>query len=134
MGYTGHKLCSVERPRSKQYVFHKKRYLKQTWVSPNTITKSQIDHVIINRHHKSCIRNVRSYRGADEDTDHYLVVTDFSEKLSVNWRRKQQQKRSKKQLNWNKAKDPKELHKYQLRITKELNELRYSSTSEIELV
>jgi hypothetical protein len=64
--------------------FPRKDIYKQTWVSPNTITKSQIDHVIINRRHKSCIRNVRSYRGADGDTDHYLVVTDFSEKLSVN--------------------------------------------------
>ncbi|KAL4141519.1 hypothetical protein QTP88_004148 [Uroleucon formosanum] len=117
--------------------FPRKDIYKQTWVSPNVMTKSQIYHVIINKRHKSCISNVRSYRGADVDTDHYLVVTDFSEKLSVDWRRKQQQKRSKKQLNWNKAKDPKELQKYQARITKELNELnelRYSSTSEIELV
>jgi len=79
-------------------------------------------------------RNVKSYRGADGDTDHYLVVADFSEKLSVTWRRKQQQKRSKKQIDWNKTKDSKELQKYQHRITKELNELRYSSTFEIELV
>ncbi|KAF0765890.1 hypothetical protein FWK35_00000632 [Aphis craccivora] len=42
--------------------------------------------------------------------------------------------RCKKQLNWNKLKDPKELQKYQNRIIKELNELRYTSTSEIELV
>jgi len=117
--------------------FPRKDIYKQTWVSPNAMTKSQIDHVIINKRHKSCISNVRSYRGADGDTDHYLVATDFSEKLAVNWRRKQQQKRSKKQLNWNKAKDPKELQKYQARITKELNklnELRNLSISEIELV
>lgn len=70
--------------------FPRKDIFKQTWISPSRISKSQIDHVIIDRQHKSCISNVRSYRGKDGDMDHYLVVADFSEKLSVNWRKKQQ--------------------------------------------
>lgn len=73
--------------------------------------KNQIDQVMINMRHKSCISHVR-YREADGVTDHHLVVIDFSEKLLVNWRRKHQQKRSKRHLNCNKAKDSKELHKY----------------------
>lgn len=52
--------------------FPRKDIYKQTWVSPNTVNKSQIDHIIIEKRHKSSISNVRSYRGADGDTDHYL--------------------------------------------------------------
>lgn len=63
--------------------FPKKDIHKQTWVSSNTINKSKIDHVIIEKRHKSCISNVKSYRGEGGDTNHYLVVMDFSEKLSV---------------------------------------------------
>lgn len=109
--------------------FPRKDIHKQTWVSPNTVNKSQIDHIIIEKRHKSCISNIRIYRGADGDTDHYLVIADFSEKLSVRWRRKQQQKRSQKRFNWIKATDPKELHRYQVRIYNELNK---SPTAEVE--
>jgi hypothetical protein len=63
-------------------------------ISTNTVIKSQKDHVILEKWQKSCISNARSYRGTDGETDHYLVVIDFSEKLSVSWRMKQQQKMS----------------------------------------
>lgn len=40
--------------------FPRKDIHKQTCVSPNTINKSQVDHVIIDKQHKYCITNVRS--------------------------------------------------------------------------
>jgi len=30
----------------------------------------------------SCVSNVRSYRGADADTDHYLIIAHFRIRLS----------------------------------------------------
>lgn len=41
-----------------------------------------------------------------------LPRSDLLDKLTVIWRIKQQKKRSKKQLNWAKVKDPKKLHIY----------------------
>lgn len=33
----------------------------------------------------TCIRQVRTYRGADGDTDHYLVIANFKVKLLRTW-------------------------------------------------
>lgn len=63
----------------------KKDIYKHTWTSPGGRCNSQIDHVVIDKRHKSSITNVRSYRGADADTDHYLVISDFKVKLSARW-------------------------------------------------
>lgn len=45
-------------------------------------TKSQIDHILIDKRHKSCIKQVRTFRGANGDTDHYLVMANLKTKLS----------------------------------------------------
>lgn len=62
--------------------FPRKNIHKHTWVSPNGLTKNQIDHVMINKKHMSCISNMRSYRGSDADTDHYLIIAHFRIRLS----------------------------------------------------
>jgi hypothetical protein len=51
------------------------RYIhKYTWTSPEGKIHNQIDQVLIHRTRHSSILDVRSFRGADCDTDHYLVV------------------------------------------------------------
>jgi endonuclease/exonuclease/phosphatase family metal-dependent hydrolase len=50
-----------------------------TWTSPDGKTHRQIDHVFIDERWRSSIQDVRSFRGADCDTDHYLVVAEVRE-------------------------------------------------------
>jgi hypothetical protein len=56
---------------------------KYTWTSPNGKTNNQIDHVLIDRRWQTNILDVQSFRGADCDMDHYLVVAKVRERLAV---------------------------------------------------
>ena len=47
---------------------------KHTWTSPDGKTHNQTDHISIDRRCHSSILDVQSFRRADCDTDHYLVV------------------------------------------------------------
>jgi hypothetical protein len=58
---------------------------KYTWTSPDGQTHNQIDCVLIDRRWHSSIL-VRSFRGADCDTDHYLIVEKISGILVVSKR------------------------------------------------
>lgn len=47
--------------------FPRKNIHKHTWSVPDGRTKTQIDHIIVDKRHQSSITNVRTYRGADGD-------------------------------------------------------------------
>jgi hypothetical protein len=66
----------------KSTTFPHRSIHKYTWTSPDGKTHSQIDHVLIDRRRHSR----RSFRGADCDTDHYLVVAKIRERLAVSKR------------------------------------------------
>lgn len=98
---------------------HKKEH-KITWVAPNQKIMNQIDHVLIDGKRQKMIQDVRSYRGANVDTDHYLVIArmklrSMDTKVNRNIRRK-----------WNieKLKDENIQKQYQREITKNLNKNR----------
>jgi hypothetical protein len=59
---------------------------KFTWTSPGGKTHNQIDNILIDRRRNSSILDIRSFRAADCDTDHYLVVAKFKERLAVSKR------------------------------------------------
>jgi hypothetical protein len=46
-----------------------------TWKSPDASTINQIDHLIIDVRHVSNLLDVRNFRGANTDSDHYLVIS-----------------------------------------------------------
>jgi len=55
---------------------------KYTWTSPDGKTHNQIDHVLIARRWQSSVLDVRSFRRAERDTDHYLVIAKVRERLA----------------------------------------------------
>jgi hypothetical protein len=64
-------------------MFPRRNIRKLTWTSPDGKTDTQIDHILIDRRLHSSIPHVQSFRAADCDTDHCLVVEKDGERLAV---------------------------------------------------
>ncbi|XP_060665604.1 craniofacial development protein 2-like [Drosophila nasuta] len=54
---------------------------KATWLSPDQKTRNQIDHVVIDGRHASSVMDVRTFRGVNIDSDHYLVAAKIRMRL-----------------------------------------------------
>ena len=87
---------------------------KYTCGSPDGKTHNQTDHVLIGRRWQSSVLDVRSFRGADFDTDHYNVLANVREKLTVG---KQAALRFERQrFNLRKLNEPEVREQYQIEI------------------
>ena len=62
-------------------VFPHKNIHKETWISNDGVTKNQIDHICVSRKFRRSLLDVRSYRGADANSDHQLVIGKLQFKL-----------------------------------------------------
>jgi hypothetical protein len=60
---------------------------KYNWASPDGKTHIQIDHILTDRRRHSSVLDVRSFKEADCNTDHCLVVARVWERLAVNEQR-----------------------------------------------
>ena len=67
----------------KSTMFPHRDIHKHTWASPDGKPHNQIDHILIDRRRQSSILDVRSFRRAGCDTDHYLVVAQVRERSAV---------------------------------------------------
>jgi len=65
----------------KSTMFPRKDIYKGTWKAPNGRYTNQIDHVLINTRFKNCLHDVKTVRGADCDSDYYLVKGKLKVKL-----------------------------------------------------
>jgi hypothetical protein len=55
---------------------------KYSWASPDGKIHSQIEYILIDKQRHSSVRELRSFRAADYDTDHYLIVAKFKGEIS----------------------------------------------------
>jgi hypothetical protein len=101
---------------------------KYTWTSPDGKTHNQIDHVLIDRRWHSSTLDVRSFRGTDCDTDHYLVVAIVRERLAVS--KQAAQKFDEERFNLKKLSELEVRKQYQIKISSRFAALENLNVSE----
>ena len=83
-------------------IFPHKNIHKFTWRSSYGTTVNQIDHFIVNSKWRRSLQDVRTYRGADANSNHYLV----GETIKLKLRRAAPLGQHRKQLDITKLKCP----------------------------
>ena len=71
-------------------------------------------YTLIDRRWQSSVLDVRSFRGADCDTDHYLVIAKVRERLAVG--KQAAQKFDRQRFNLRKLNEPEVREQYQIEI------------------
>ena len=99
----------------KSTMFPHRNIHKYTWTSPDGKTHNHIDHVLIDRRWHSSVLDVRSFMGADCDTDHYLVIAKVRERLAVG--KQAAQRFDRQRFNLRKLNELEVRKKYQIEIT-----------------
>ena len=99
----------------KSTMFPHQNIHKYAWTSPYAKTHNQIDHVLIGRRWHSSVLDVRSFSGADCDTDHYLEIAKVRERLAVG--KQAAQRFDRQRFNLRKLNEPEVREQYQIEIT-----------------
>ena len=64
-------------------LFPHKDIHKITWISPDRVTESQLDHITISKKFRTSMLDVRVKRGADAASDHHLLICKLRLKLKA---------------------------------------------------
>jgi hypothetical protein len=62
--------------------FPQKKIHLATWRSPDGTRNNEIYHILIDARHKNNTMDVRTYRGANADLNHYLVISRIRVKIN----------------------------------------------------
>jgi hypothetical protein len=97
--------------------FQRKQPHRGTWISPDQNTINQIDRVLINISKKKVIEDVRSLRGPNIDSGHFLLKATLKQKLPKIYKRKSAQT-----TKWNKInmQNPSKLRQYRTSLHNKL--------------
>jgi hypothetical protein len=120
--------ATLENPVVKSTMFLHRNIHKYTWNSPDGKTHNQIHHILIDRRWHSTILDVRSFRGADFDTDHYLLVAKVRGRLAVS--KQDAQTFDAERFNLKKLSKLQVRKQYQLKISNRFAALKNLSVSE----
>ena len=63
------------------YKHHKRR--RYTWKHPDSISRYQLDYIMVKQRFRNSVHNAKAYPGADANSDHNLVAADIKVKLKV---------------------------------------------------
>jgi len=99
----------------KSTMFPHRNSHKHTWTSPDGRTHNQIDHVLIDRRWHLSVLDVRSFRGAECDTSHHLVIAKVRERLTVG--KQVAQRFDRQRFNLGNLNEPEVREQYQIGIS-----------------
>lgn len=108
--------------------FKRREIYKGTWIIPGTNQANQIDHVLIQEKYARLINNVRTYRGADANSDHFLVGIKMNN-LKIN--KKIERKKRKQKYNMEQLKEETTARKYKKEVSDKYN-MQKSADNSIE--
>ena len=106
-----------------------KIYTKELGTIPDTIDTNQIDHIPVSERWATDIENVRTYRGANSDFDHFLVGARLKQRLAL---RARNRTKNRKRWNVDKFNERDVEHYYQQEVQRKLQEKPPSNETEEE--
>jgi hypothetical protein len=110
--------------------FTHKEIHKQTWSSPDGKTNNQIDYILTDKRKASSILDVKSCRGANSDSDHFLVKGKYRCKIAYS---KHKLNRNIKKFHIEKLREPNRATKFQQQIKEEFEKLGNERAVEEEI-
>jgi len=97
--------------------FQHKQIHKGNWRSPDYNIINQTDHVLVNQNKEEAIEDVRSLRGPNIDSDHYLLEKTLKQKLPNIYKKKPIQFTKRNKIN---IQDPSKLKQYSISLYNKL--------------